>query len=38
MIEKLGKLFLEEIIFKIILKDRLLTEKNRNSALEEGKY
>jgi len=38
MIEKLGKLFLQEIIFKITLMDSLLTEENRNSALEERKY
>lgn len=35
---KIKKLFLQEIIFKIILKHRLLTEENRNSAREERKY
>lgn len=38
MTEKLGKLFLQEIIFKINLKVRLLTDEKRNSALEEEKY
>lgn len=35
---KIKKLFLQEVIFKIILKDRLLTEEDRNSAQEERKY